>query len=152
MKNIIIDNMDLSLETYIIDNIKSEHTGEILIRIKCESIVKSHDNEKLKKILENKSFVVKMPDENLQFKGRKGEITYYYTDGNPFVDKEIYYTHVIEIIEFEDIKEDESNNKLSLEQEILILKNKLSFIENLLIKKNIISIDDIDENQEDFNG
>ncbi|SDZ25765.1 hypothetical protein SAMN05660462_02401 [Proteiniborus ethanoligenes] len=144
MERLIIDDMELRLENYNRDYIKSEVTEKNLIRIKCESIVKGHDNERLKKILENKSFEVNIPDDNLKFKGRKGEITYYYTDGNPFTDKEIEYTHVIEIIEFEDVKEDESNNKLSLEQEILILKNKLSFIENLLIKKNIISIDDID--------
>lgn len=145
MKKIIIDNMELFVENYNRDYIKSEISGENLIRIKCETVVKSEDNEKLKKLLDNKNFHISIPDEKLQFSARRGEISYYYTDGNPFKDGLIDYTHVLEIIEFEEVKEIQSSKKASLEAEILLLKKRLSIVEKVLLDKGIISKDDLDE-------
>lgn len=145
MKKILINNMELLVENYNRDHIKSEISGENLIRIKCETIVKNEDNERLKKILDNKSFKISIPDEKLQFNARKGEISYYYTDGNPFKDESIDYVHVIEIIEFKEIDETESSKNSSLESEFLLLKKRLSIIEKALLNKGIISKADLDK-------
>lgn len=145
MKKIIIDNLELLVEKYSRDYIKSEISGENLIRIKCETLVNSEDNEKLKKLLDNRKFILSIPDEKLQFDARKGEISYNYTDGNPFQDKSIDYTHVLEIIEFEENKKTQSNKKVSLESEILMLKKRLSIMEKVLLNKGIVSKKDLDE-------
>lgn len=145
MKKIFIDNMELLVDNFNRDYIKSETSGKNLIRIKCETIVKDEENDKLKKLLENEKFELKVPDEKFSFSARKGEISYSYTDGNPFKDKSIEYTHVLEIIEFEEIKEIEPSNKAPLEAELTLVKKRLSMIERILLSKGLISKDDLDQ-------
>lgn len=145
MKKILIDDMELLVDKYNRDYIKSEASGEKLIRIKCELVVNGEDNERLKKLLDETKFKIDIPDEKLNYDARKGEITYYYTDGNPFKDESIEYTHVLEIIEFEEVKITEHKEKTSLESEVLLLKRRLSIIEKILLNKGIISKDDLDE-------
>lgn len=145
MKKIFIDNMELLVDKYSRDYIKSEVSGKNLIRIKCETIVKDEENDKLKKLLENHSFELSIPDEKLSFTARRGEISYSYTEGNPFKDKTIDYTHVLEIIEFEEIKETKLSQGISLETELAQVKNKLSIIERILLSKGIISKADLDQ-------
>lgn len=145
MKKIFIDDMELLVDKYSRDYIKSEVSGKNLIRIKCETIVKDEVNDKLKKLLENRSFELSIPDEKLSFTARRGEISYSYTEGNPFKDKTIDYTHVLEIIEFEEIKEIKYNREISLEAELNQVKNRLSIIERILLSKGIISKSDLDQ-------
>lgn len=145
MKKIFIDDMELLVDKYSRDYIKSESSGKNLIRIKCETIIKDEENEKLKKLLENRSFELSIPDEKLSFTARKGEISYSYTEGNPFKDKTIDYTHVLEIIEFEEIKETKHNKETSLEVELTQVKNRLSILERILLSKGIISKADLDQ-------
>lgn len=145
MIKILIDDMELLVDKYSRDHIKSEVSGKNLIRIKCETVVRDDENEKLKKLLENRSFMLNIPDEKLSFTARKGEISYSYTEGNPFKDKTIDYTHVLEIIEFEEIKEIIHNQEKSLEDELTQLKNRLSIIERILLSKGIISKADLDQ-------
>lgn len=145
MKKIYVNDMELLVENYNRDFIKSEVTSNKIIRIKCETKVKNDDNEKLKQILENKSFMLRVPDEELKFEARKGEITYNYTDGNPFKDENIEYTHVLEIIEFEEVESTQTNDEIVPSSEIEILKKKIAFLERILIEKGIISLDDINK-------
>jgi len=145
LKKIYVNDMELLVENYNRDFIKSEVTSNKIIRIKCETKVKNDDNEKLKQILENKSFMLRVPDEELKFEARKGEITYNYTDGNPFKDENIEYTHVLEIIEFEEVESTQTNDEIVPSSEIEILKKKIAFLERILIEKGIISLDDINK-------
>ncbi|MGF7058361.1 hypothetical protein [Brassicibacter mesophilus] len=145
MKKIFVNEMELIVENYNRDFIKSEVTSNRIIRIKCETKVRNDDNEKLKQILEDSSFMLKIPDEMLEFKAKKGEITYNYTDGNPFKDENVEYTHVLEIIEFEEPESMQSDEKTVPSSEMEILKKKVSFLERVLIEKGIISLDDIDK-------
>ncbi len=145
MKKLFIDDMELLVDNYSRDHIKSEASGKNLIRIKCETIVKDQENEKLKKLLEKQNFEISIPDEKLILSARRGEISYSYTEGNPFKDEVIDYTHVLEIIEFEEIKEIESEKKTPLETELTIVKKRLSIIESMLLSKGIISKDDLDK-------
>ena len=151
MKKIYINQMELLVENYSRDFINSEVTNNRIIRIKCETKVKNDDNEKLKSILDENSFMLSVPDEMLEFEARKGEITYNYTDGNPFKDKNIEYTHVLEIIEFEQVEDIQISGETVPSSEIEILKKKISFLERVLIEKGIITLDDINNRQENFN-
>ena len=143
MKKIFLNDMELLLQNYNRDFIRSEATRNKIIRIKCETKVKNLDNEKLKKILDEDSFIIKIPDEELELKARKGDITYNYTDGNPFKDEEVEYTHVMEIIEYEELEDITKSVATISNSEIEILKNKVAFLEKVLIEKGIISLNDI---------
>jgi len=145
MKKIIIDEMELLVENYNRDYIKSDITGKNLVRIKCETTLKNEDNDKLKKLLDKESFELRIPDEKFDFRARKGEITYSYTHGNPFKDENIEYTHVLEIIEYEENKEIEPDKRASLELELARVKKRLSIIERALLTKGIISKDILEE-------
>lgn len=148
MKKIFLNDMELSLQNYNKDSIKSEATKNRLIRIKCETKVKNLDNERLKKLLDEESFIIRIPDEDMEFKATKGEITYNYTDGNPFKDKEVEYTHVLEMIEYEEVKDILKSEEAVSSTEIEILKNKVAFLERILIEKGIISLNDIMDKQD----
>lgn len=145
MKKIIIDNMELLVDNYNRDFVKSEISGKNLIRIKCETKLQNEENENLKKLLDKKNFNFNIPDEKLQFTARKGEISYYYTYDNPFKDEKVEYTHVLEIIEFEEMKSISTSSNTSLESEIVKLKKRIAIIEKILLSKGLISKDDLNE-------
>ncbi|MFA5524347.1 MAG: hypothetical protein WDA24_08300 [Tissierellales bacterium] len=145
MKKILLGNMELLVDKFNRDYIKSEISGKNLIRIKCETVVKDGDHDKLKKLLENEKFELSLADDKLSLSARKGEISYNYTDGNPFKDKSIDYIHVLEIIEYEEIKDIESVNKVSLDTELTLVKKRISMIEKILLNKGLISKDDLDD-------
>ncbi len=145
MKKIYLNEMELLVENYSKDYIKSEITNKRIIRVKCEAKLKNDNNEKLKIILDDTSFMLKIPDDMLEFKARKGEITYNYTYDNPFKDENFEYFHVLELIEFEEVEAVHNNEEAISSSEIEILKKKISFLEKVLIEKGIISLDDIDK-------
>lgn len=144
MKKIFIDDIELLVDGYERDHIRSEYTNNKLIRIKCETKVKGIDNsKKLKGVLGNKNFTVKIPDEKLEFEARQGEISYDYSDGNVFKDKNVDIIHILEIIEFEEEAEEIKAQMKAEDSRVEKLEKKIVILEKLLVDKKIIDREEI---------
>ena len=145
MTKIIINDMELNVEKYNRDYIRSEISNKRLLRIKCETIIKGRDeSEKLRGLLANKSFAVNIPSESIEFKGREGEISYHYMMDDISKGDDVEYNHVIEIIEFEDIPKEMLSDEIGL-KDIDLLRKRVLILEELLISKGIINKEEIEE-------
>lgn len=140
----ILDTIELTIDNYKRDFIRSEITNKRLLRLKCETILKGKEkSDILKDLLKKESFHVTIPHESLEFRGREGEISYNYTYGNVYKDSEAEIVHVLEIIEYEDVPEDLVVNENIQEDQIALLKKRISTLEELLIRKGIITADEM---------
>ena len=144
MEKIILDDIELSIDNYKRDFIRSEITNKRLLRLKCETVLKGKENsDMLKELLKKESFQVNVPHESLDFKGREGEISYNYTYDNLYKDSDAKVVHVLEIIEYEDIPVDLIVQEDPKEDQIALLMKRINLLEELLMKKGLITDDEM---------
>ncbi|MTI48372.1 MAG: hypothetical protein FH761_11050 [Firmicutes bacterium] len=146
MTKIIISNMEFNTKEFYHDLIRSEFTNEKLIRIKCEISVKGReDNEKLKDILVEECFDVSVPEDDIQFIGREGEISYNYLADDVSKGDPVEFIYVLELIEYEEVEENIMNDESEELGYLTKIHKKLLAIEKLLIDKGIATKEEIDE-------